>query len=161
MDLATEQNQALDLKATRHADRTSENKKEVPKKPAETSPDITPAQWAFIGFACFGVWVIGLLLDLIIPFETFIANYLTVLALWMWAKGKGLNPPTFFSSINKGAAVTQVATGPAAGAGKGAVKVGEALEKAVPGSDIVYILVSGVTPLIYFFGLVMGNRKGS
>lgn len=101
--------------------------------------------WLLAFIAVGFVWLIGLVLDLIIPFITFIVNFLTVLALWMWAKSSGLNPPTF-------AAAAKIAGG---GGGQAAGKIAASL----PGSDLLYILSSGaISPIIYLAALWWNNR---
>lgn len=99
------------------------------------------AEWALLFAAAGLVWLLGLLLDLLIPLVTFIVNYLVVLGLWMWAKAKGLKPPTFASA-----------------AGGVVGREGATAVAAVPGSDVLYILLGGITPLIYLSALWWSNR---
>ena len=109
---------------------------------SETSQ--TP-NWLLALIAVGFVWLIGLLLDFIIPLITFIVNFLTVLALWMWAKSRNLNPPTFASAAKI--------------AGGGSGKAAEKIAALIPGSDLLYILSSGtISPIIYLAALWWNNR---
>lgn len=110
--------------------------------------NIASAQWLLMFMAATLVWLLGLLIDLVIPFITFLMNYLVVGGIWFWAKTRGLKPPTFSSVAKKASAVATKAAG-----AKGA----ESALDAVPGSDLAYIALGGITPIIYLAALWWNN----
>ena len=142
-------------------ERMYQNSELEPEEGADTSgsgsapgvPKIDSAQW-FLMFSAAGFfWLIGLGMDLLIPFVTIVMNYCVVFALWFWAKTKGLKPPTFFSSAGKLSKLAAVAGPEAKAASSAAGALGQA-----PGSDIIYIGLGGITPIIYLSALWWNNR---
>lgn len=112
---------------------------------AQSAPDrakVSTAQWLLMFSAAGLAWLGGLLLDLMIPAVTLLVNYLAVLGIWMWAKMRGLQPPTFASAM-RGAAVPGAASAQAA----------------LPRSDMAYVLLGGITPILYLAALWWNNRS--
>lgn len=109
---------------------------------------VAGGQWLLMFMAATLVWLLGLLIDLVIPFITFLMNYLVVGGIWFWAKTRGLKPPTFSSVAKKAGAVATKVVG---------AKDAESALDAVPGSDLAYIALGGITPIIYLAALWWNN----
>ncbi|OHA00714.1 MAG: hypothetical protein A3C12_00585 [Candidatus Sungbacteria bacterium RIFCSPHIGHO2_02_FULL_49_20] len=124
------------------------------KDKAEQQEKIAPVVWGML-FAAAGLFsLIGYLADLLVPFIALVINYCVVFLIWLWAKSHKLKPPNI-GSLTKGATGSAIeSAAPEAGA---ALEVANAAEK-IPGSEWLYFVGGGVTPVYYLFALWNNNR---
>ncbi|MBI2054690.1 MAG: hypothetical protein HYT39_01170 [Candidatus Sungbacteria bacterium] len=171
-----EHSRAAGLAEAKHTDRkdTAESARSTADKQRRSpltlsSGGISLVVWLLL-FAVAGVvTLISAGLNLISGVLGFALNYGAVFMLWIWAKGKGLKPPTFTSSTKftikdpKALATYKKwesemnqagVTGGGAGGVGGAL---ESVESAIPGNDIIFIALGGISPAVYIFGLWMNN----
>ncbi len=119
------------------------------------SGKVVSSQW-MIMFTATGIfWLIALATSFLIPvIATAVINYLVVFSLWLWAKSKGLKPPTFATAAKGAAGAALKAAGPEGQAAAGVVSVADQ----APGSDILYIALGGISPIFYLTALWYNNR---
>lgn len=153
---------ALDLRAARQEEQQAENQRKTeeaqtdgskPDSGAPSSGNIAKNQavWLIVfGFAAIA-WLVALGAGFLIPPAYAVINFVAVGGIWFWAKISHLKPPTFSSSVGKAGKAASAAGGAAA-------KAAQSAESAVPGMDMLYILLGGIHPVAYAFALWLGNR---
>lgn len=120
--------------------------------------DRPPWLIAFLGVGLYSLFMIPVVF--IVPPLVPVLNYCVVLALWLWAKMRGLKPPTFSSSLNTGAGkVAARLAGPEVQAAAGAAQAAESIPGASVGASLFFVVFSsGITPFIYLASLWWNNR---
>ncbi|MBI3627407.1 MAG: hypothetical protein HY220_01470 [Candidatus Sungbacteria bacterium] len=124
------------------AERAEEAEQKAQKK-------IGSMQWLLLFAAVSFFSLIGYLADFIIPFIAIMIDYVIVGFLWIWRVGHQLHP----ASMTSGARAMKLA-----GVNTPGSEAMQKAEEAVPGSELVYILFSGISPLVYLFALWMSNQ---
>lgn len=158
MAIATELTHKTQLSESRHQSRAPSRQESGVQSPASSPDTIGNAQWILMFSAAGVFWLVGLALDLVIPFITVVMNYGVVFGIWMWAKNHNLKPPTFSSAARAGSEIANIAaasTGEKVGAGR---SVAGTLDNA-PGSDLLYIALGGITPVVYLAALWWNNHS--
>src|SRR3989344_16715 len=119
------------------------------------SGKVASSQWIMMFIAVSIFWLAGLATNFLLPaIINIIMNYLIVLWLWVWQKPKGLPPPPFATATKGAAGVALRAAGPEGQA----VAAEAAAADQVPGSDVLYIGLGGITPMFYLSALWYNNR---
>ncbi|MBI4134634.1 MAG: hypothetical protein HY471_00800 [Candidatus Sungbacteria bacterium] len=110
----------------------------------EGSAKPTSAFWLILCVIAAGATTLSWLADFfaITAPLGFAISYSTTGVFWLVARLKDLTPPNFGSNL-------KVLSG---------VKLQKNAAEVVPGSDFMYVFLSGATPFVYLFGLWLNNR---
>ena len=123
--------------------------------PSGNPSNVVLSQWLIMFIAVGIVSLIAWAASFLIPvIATAVINYLVVFAVWLWAKSRGLKPPTFAPATKGVTGAALKAAGPGGQAAAGAVSIADR----APGSDILYVALGGITPVIYLSALWYNNR---